>query len=348
MGAGYSVLGTSQWLMTGNKWFGAAGFRTNAAKFNPADLNVDLSSKVCLVTGANAGLGKETALALAAKGAELHMLCRNRERGEEALREITATAKRPDAVHLHVVDVSSRAQVKSFCEQWITSGKPIDSLVLNAGVLLPKREETPEGIESTLATMVMQSYLMTGLLAPAMRQASQQTTTGRVIHVSSGGQYTMAMDLDDPQAKGVSRKYDGAMQYAVAKKMQVVLSEMWAEKFGGKIVSVSMHPGWSDTPGVQRSLKDFREKNKETLRTPEQGADSIIWLAASPAATAQAVNGKFIFDREAVKTDFWGARTAPSESDKAALWRLCEEMCDWSYTGNTGSSAASGSSSAAQ
>lgn len=123
-----------------------------------------------MVTGANAGLGHATAMALAARRANVHMVCRNKERGEAALAEIKLVTSNPN-VWLHVVDVADANAVRSFAAQFIESGEGLDCLVNNAGVLLPERQVNAAGIEMGWATMMNQTYLLTALLIPVRRLA---------------------------------------------------------------------------------------------------------------------------------------------------------------------------------
>lgn len=168
MGGGYSLLGVAQFLRTGNRDFGAEGYTRAAAAFRPADLDVDLRGRRYVVTGANAGIGRATVEALAARGATVHLVCRNRERGAAALAELRAAPACRGDLHLHVVDVSLREDVTAFAADFNRAhgAGGLDGLVNNAGVLLPVQTFTREGLDVTLATMVMQTHLLTGLLAP--------------------------------------------------------------------------------------------------------------------------------------------------------------------------------------
>ena len=108
--------------------------------------------------------------------------------------------------------------------------------------------------------------------------------------------YTHRLDVDDLQSHG--GEFDGRVAYAKSKRAEVVLAERWAEELAGTGVVVhSMHPGWADTPGIQTSLPAFRRVMRPLLRSPEQGADTIVWLAAAPEAGA--VTGRFWNDRRA-------------------------------------------------
>ncbi len=143
-----------------------------------------------------------------------------------------------------------------------------------------------------------------------------------MITVSSGGMYAQRLDLSDIQWR--RRSFDGVTAYAQAKRAQVVLNELWAERTRGSgIVFHAMHPGWADTPGVRRSLPRFYAWMRQRLRTPEQGADTIVWLAVSRPAGLR--NGLFWFDREPVKTHIvpW---TREREDDRDGVWQLCVRL----------------------
>jgi NAD(P)-dependent dehydrogenase (short-subunit alcohol dehydrogenase family) len=296
--------------------FDRTGFRIHSLAFRPDDLDVDLSSRRCLVTGANSGIGFETSLALADLGAEVVLLCRSAERGEQAvasIREQTGNAR----VSLELLDVSDLASVRAAAAR-LASG-PVDVLVHNAGVLPEERVLTRDGLELTFATHVVGPFLLTRLL----RGQLEKSPDARVVWVSSGGMYTRRLNLQDPSWQ--SRAYDGVAAYAETKRAQVVLSELWAEQLRGSPVVVNaMHPGWADTPAVRSSLPRFHRVTRQILRTPAEGADTVVWLAASPAARTH--TGRFFLDRQERRTHLLPF-TRESEGDRRALWRLCERLC---------------------
>ena len=298
--------------------FDRTGFRIHSLTFHPDDLDVDLSDKRCLVTGANSGIGFETACALADLGAEVGLLCRNRERGEEALRRIqegTGSSR----VSLEIVDMSDPGSIRAAAERLATA--PVDVLVHNAGVLPDERIETEAGFELSFATHVIGPHLLTRLLRPNLEKSSD----ARVVWVSSGGMYTRRLNLRDPNWER-RREYDGVLAYAETKRAQVVLSELWAEELRGSSVVVNaMHPGWADTPAVESSLPRFHRITKNILRTPAEGADTVVWLAACPRARKS--TGRFFFDREERRTHFL-PNTRESIADREALWSLCEGACE--------------------
>ena len=295
--------------------FGAPGFAIRALTFEPRDLDVDLSRRRVVLTGATSGLGLEAALALADLGAELELVCRDEERGErtaQRVREITGNER----VHLTMADLSSVSSVRAAAPA--LAARPVDVLIHNAGLLPAERVETEDGIELTFATHVIGPFLLTKLLRPALAAAGG----ARVIWVSSGGMYTRRLNLEDYNWD--QRDYDGVIAYAETKRAQVVLAEMWAEELRADgIVVNSMHPGWADTPGVQSSIPRFRQLTRAILRTPAQGADTIVWLAASDAAAE--LTGEFVFDRRPRRKHLLPT-TRESDADRRALWRLCEAL----------------------
>jgi len=148
--------------------FDRTGFFVHSLAFDPGDLDVDMSGKRCLVTGANSGIGFETSLALADLGAEVVLLCRSRDRGQEAADRICERTGNRN-VKVEVLDVSDLDAVRTVGNRLAT--EPVHALVHNAGVLPDRRQESPQGLELTFATHVAGPFLLTKLLRPALRKA---------------------------------------------------------------------------------------------------------------------------------------------------------------------------------
>ena len=293
--------------------FDRSGFLRHAGRFSPGDLDVDLTGRVCVVTGANSGIGRAAATALAARGAEVWLVCRNRGRGQEAVASIRKTTGN-QRVHLEVVDVSHLAAVRAFVERFTPAR--VDVLIHNAGVLPATREETAEGVELTLATNVIGPFLLTHLLRTKLAAA----TGARVIFVSSGGMYAQRLSLDDLQ--WTQRPFDGVTAYAQTKRMQVILTELLAGRWARAGIAVhAMHPGWADTPSVRSSIPRFWQVMRKRLRTPEEGADTIVWLAVAPRLPS----GGFWFDRAPQPTHLLPF-TAERPRDRVQLWRTCTRL----------------------
>lgn len=292
--------------------FSRPGFALHALSFDPRDLDVDLASRRCLITGANQGIGYEAALGLADLGAEVVLLCRNLERGKEAaarIRDQTGNAR----VEVEQLDVSELGSICAVAAK--LAQRPVDILIHNAGLLPDRRTLTADGLELTMATHVVGPHLLTTLLQAAFSKDA------RVIWVSSGGMYSKKLSLDDWNWE--TRTYDGVDAYAQTKRMQVVLTELWADHVKRKVSVNCMHPGWADTSGVRTSIPRFYAVTKALLRSPAEGADTIVWLAAS--AAAQRWTGRFFLDRQPRSTHYVPF-TTEDDADRHALWNLCERL----------------------
>lgn len=292
---GYSKLG---YLARRRTW---AGWR--------ADPRPDaLAGRTALVTGAGGGLGEATAAGLARLGATVHLLVRGEEKGRAAqdriLRSVGGLAR--ERLPIQVCDVGELAQVRSFATRFTTEVDALDVLVHNAGLLPPGRTETSEGNELTLAVHVLGPLLLTRLLADVLGAGAERSGgDSRVIFVSSGGMYAQPLRADDLQFR--RGDYGGTAAYARTKRMQVVLAGLLAEELAGRRVTVhALHPGWAATPGVTGSLPAFDRIVGPLLRTPEQGADTAVWLAGAPAGTVG--SGRFWHDRT-VRPEHYLSRT---------------------------------------
>jgi NAD(P)-dependent dehydrogenase (short-subunit alcohol dehydrogenase family) len=297
--------------------FDRTGFGRHAATFDAADMSIDLVGRTFVVTGANAGIGKEVTRGLAARGAHVAMLCRSEARGEAARLELLDD---PDVergggvLTLVVCDVSDLRSVDAAFGDLPFS--QVDALVHNAGVLVDKRVTSPQGIELTLATHLVGPLRATSLALDRM------TRSGRVVWVSSGGMYTRRLSVD--RLERATGAFDGVTVYADVKRAQVVVSELLAGKLRSRgILSNAMHPGWAATKGVQESIPGFYRWTRRILRTPAEGADTVLWLAASPRVAER--TGEFFFDREAVPTHLMPFTREPT-SERERLW---SRAMDW-------------------
>jgi dehydrogenase/reductase SDR family protein 12 len=297
----------------------SAGYRIRRTQWDPDDLQ-SMDGKVVLVTGATSGLGFAAAEGFARLGAAVWLLARNQQRGERARAEIVERTGNRD-VEVGLCDLSDLRDVRRFAEHPVSEWPRLDVLVNNAGVMTSERTLSDDGFELTFATNVLGPFLLTNLLIPLL----ERTPPARVLNVSSGGMYAQRINVADLQT--VEGKFDGAAVYARTKRAQVILTEMWAARLKGTGVIVhSMHPGWVDTPGVRSSLPGFYRVTKSVLRTPEAGADTIVWLGAATAPGRS--SGLFWHDRVARPTYLlpW---TKEGPEDRARLWEQCEQMTGW-------------------
>lgn len=276
-----------------------------------------LDGKTVIVTGATSGLGRVAAERLSALGAGVRLVGRSQPKLDAARAEIAAATGNGD-LGTYVADFSNMDEIHRLADAILIGEPRIHVLVNNAGALITERRETAEGNELTLATNLLSHFLLTNLLVPRLGISAP----ARIINVSSGGMYTQRIRVRDLQHR--HGEYKGSVAYARAKRGQVILTELWAHKLAERgIVVHAMHPGWADTPGVEKSLPLFRKLTKPLLRTPEQGADTIVWLAASPEAGQS--NGRFWLDRCPRPTHRLKS-TVESPTDRQGLWDALNDL----------------------
>jgi len=254
-----------------------------------SDVTHTMAGRTVLVTGGTGGIGKATAIGLAKLGARVAITGRELTRTQQAAAEIGRESGNP-AVDAFAADLSCQAEVRRLATDVLAAYPRLDVLVNNVGGFWAHRHVTADGLERTFALNHLAPFLLTNLLIPLL----EESAPARIINVSSGGMYTQKLRVDDLQSE--RGQFDGPKVYARTKRAEVILTELWAEQLAGTGVVVhSMHPGWSDTPGVRSSLPRFYKLTRPLLRTPAQGADTIVWLGA--AAEPGRSSGRFWHDR---------------------------------------------------
>jgi NAD(P)-dependent dehydrogenase (short-subunit alcohol dehydrogenase family) len=280
----------------------------------PEPVTADLGGRTCLVTGGNAGIGKAIARELARMRARVILACRSAERGEAARREIASETANPE-VEVMRVDLSRQASIREFGRTFRGRHPALHVLVNNAGVWLQRRQESGEGIEMTWATNVLAYFLLTELLLPALEKAPR----ARIVNVAS----ELAGDLDLGDVQFKTRPYSGRTAYAQSKQADRMLTWALARRLPGTGVTANaMHPGFVSTElfskagGLLGVAASFLAKLQ--ARRPEEGADTAVWLAASPDVEGR--SGAYWIDRQERACRF----RDPAAED--ALWGLSESM----------------------
>ncbi|MCG8689180.1 MAG: SDR family NAD(P)-dependent oxidoreductase [Desulfobacterales bacterium] len=270
-----------------------------------------LYGKRVILTGGTSGIGKAAAFKLAEKKAFLTIIARNKKKSDQVRQDIIEQTGNTN-VDVLVADLSLMKDIKLVANK-IKEIKPsIDILINNAGALYNERTETVEDVENTFATDLLGVFYLTMLL----KDSFSKSTGARIINVSSGGMYTQKIDVND--LENAQEPYNGAKAYARAKRGIVILTRIWAEQFRKNGVCVhAMHPGWVDTPGIEKSLPQFHNVLNKILRTPEQGADTIVWLCLSKQGGQS--SGQFWLDRRPHETVVFPG-TGESEKERAFLW----------------------------
>jgi NAD(P)-dependent dehydrogenase (short-subunit alcohol dehydrogenase family) len=197
----------------------------------------------------------------------------------------------------------------------------LDVLVNNAGVMPAARERSVDGVELMFATHVLASFALTALL----RGVLERSAPARVINVTSGGMYSQRLPGGDLQSEHT--EYSPKKLYARTKREQVVITEQWAQRLlGTGVVVHAMHPGWVDTEGVRGAMPLFRAVTRPIIRTPEQGADTIVWLGAAPQALDS--SGQLWHDRRPRPTHYRLGAADDSPEVRQELWDLCQSLLD--------------------
>ena len=276
-------------------------------------LRADLSGKTCLVTGASAGIGLAAAHGLARLGARVVMAVRNPEKGEKARRAVMGATGRE--VEMAVVDLGSRKSIRAFARDLAARHSRLDVLVNNAGIWSDRRRLSPDGVELVWATNVLNYFLVTELLRPQLQAAGK----ARVVNVAS--QLAGGLDLTDVQFE--RRPWSGRSAYAQSKQADRMLTWALARRLSGTGVTANaMHPGFVATEifGKGGGLVSLFASVYSKLRgrRPEEGADTVVWLAASPDAEGR--SGLFWIDRQERRCRF------RDEAGEEALWALCRDM----------------------
>jgi dehydrogenase/reductase SDR family protein 12 len=288
-----------------------------------------LDGKVMIVTGASSGIGQAAAIELASLGAEVWLVGRNAERLRATAAMATA-ARGSGPVHTAEVDVVNAQAVLAFVERVSSAHSELHALIHNAGALFGDYGVVDDGTnaacEQTVATHVLAPFRLSFLLAPLLASAQQSV----IVTVTSGGMYTQRFDPLHIETGPVL--YRGASAYAKAKRAQVVLSHEWARRWGGDgVASYAVHPGWVDTPGLTSGLPRFA-KLGPLLRTPAQGADTMVWLAANePRRLNEFAPIDGLWHDRRRRGEYYlptTRRTALERSrDGTALWDWCARRC---------------------
>lgn len=280
---------------------------------------------VAVVTGGTSGIGLALATALAAGGTTVHLVGRRAGPGERA-RSLVAAAAGPGgpAPHLTLADLGDPDGVRRAAAAVAVAHGTVHLLVHGAGALQHDRRAAPDGTEATVAVHVLAPFLLTALLRPRLAAGA------RVVTVSSGGAYTQRFDLGalDP---GPGTAYDGTRAYARAKRAQVVLTAAWARRLAGQGATAHVtHPGWVDTPGLRQGMPRFAAALRPLLRSPAEGADTLLWLAGAPAAAIG--SGRLWHDRRPrspYRLPWTWVPPAARRAEADALWGWCTDHPAW-------------------
>lgn len=272
-----------------------------------------LSGKICLITGANAGIGYVTALRIAEMGARVILVCRDKTKGEAAREEIRRQSGNPQ-VELLLGDLSSQHQLHRLADEFKEQHDRLDVLINNAGLYMPKRTMTAEGFEMTFAVNHLAYFLLTDLLLDILKASAP----ARIINVASAAHFYGKIEFDNLQGE---RKYGGVAAYNNSKLANVLFTRELARRLAGTGVTAnSLHPGAVATQIFRRLPKPLEWIIKALTKSPEEGAQTTIYLASSPEV--EGVSGKY-FDNKQQKHP---SRLAQDDELARQLWEASEQL----------------------
>ncbi len=273
-----------------------------------------MAGKTCILTGANTGIGKATALGLAKMGATVVMVCRSLERGEAAMAEIKRGSGN-DSVSLLLADLSSRAAIHRLAADFKAKYPNLHVLINNAGIIPKKRTVAEDGLETQFAVNHVAYFLLTNLLLDQLKASAPS----RIINVSSQVHNGASIDFDDLQSE---RSYSPTRVYGWTKLANVLFTYELAHRLEGTRVTVNcLHPGTVATNILADYMPGgFRFMAKMIGVSSEEGAQTSLFLATSPGVVG--VSGKYFVNQGAV-------HSSKASYDKTAarrLWQVSAEL----------------------
>lgn len=280
-----------------------------------------MKGRVCLVTGASNGIGKAAAIKLARMGAGLVLLCRDRDRGEMTMAEISLRSGNDD-VDLLVADLGSLRQVRAAAAAFLESGRPLHVLINNAGALNIDRTVTEDGFETTFAVNHLGHFLLTNLLLDRMRESAP----ARIVNVASEahriGYGNGRIAFDDLMGE---RAYGGWKAYGQSKLANILFTRELTRRLDpAQVTANALHPGVVASRFGRNNRQGWltvaQALYRPFCRSNEKGADTAVWLAATPEI--EGVTGKYFKDRKRRRP----APQAENDGDAVRLWRVSAEL----------------------
>lgn len=275
-----------------------------------------MKDMVVVVTGGTSGIGQVAAEALAAQGARIILVARDRGRAETTLRRLDVAGA--EAAHsVRLADLSSLADTRRVAAEIAAHEPRIDVLINNAGALFNRRMTSPDGLEMTFAVNHMAYFVLTQGLLPRLTQ----TPGARVVSTASAAHLRAKLDFDDLQS---TKTYAGFAVYGRSKLANILFTRELARRLAGTGVTANcLHPGFVATRFGDRSgglVQAIMPLAKLLAVTPQQGADTIVYLAAAPEVAGR--TGLYFYKRKPITP----SREAQNDADAARLWAESERI----------------------
>jgi NAD(P)-dependent dehydrogenase (short-subunit alcohol dehydrogenase family) len=286
-------------------------------KHENCDSKTRMDGKIVMITGANSGIGKETARVLAERGATIIMISRNKERGEVALKELKEKTG-SDKIELILADLTEPDMIRDAVDKFKEKYDHLDVLINNAGLTLNEREITSVGYEKTFASNHLGHFLLTQLLLDTLKQSKPS----RIVNVSSAVHTTANLKFNDINQK---KHYRGYLAYANSKLANLLFTYELARRLEGTGVTVNaLHPGFVRTNfgkgGRNWLLKALFAFARIFAISVEKGAKTSIYLASSP--DVESITGKYFIKCKPVSS----SNASNDLEAQKRLWELSEHV----------------------
>jgi len=279
---------------------------------------MNMQNKLCIITGANSGIGKATAMKLSGLGAYIVMVCRDEEKAEKAREDIITQTGNP-GVEVMLADLSYQYEIREMADRFKSKFDQLDVLINNAGMIPSKREETMEGIEKTFAVNHLGPFLLTNLLLDHLKAAPR----ARVVNVSSEV-HRMGAPIFDLANLQLEDNFSPIKAYGLSKLCNIMFTRELARRLEGTAVTANaLHPGVVSTQLADEaswSMKLFYFIGKPFMKSPGKGAETPVYLAVSDEV--EEVSGKYFRNKKDVKP----AEIALDENLNRKLWERSEKL----------------------
>ena len=287
----------------------------------------DQTGRVAIVTGANSGIGFETALALAATGATVVLACRNQAKGETAA-EAIRREEPLGSVQVMALDLASLASVRAFAGAFSRACDRLDLLINNAGLMaLPERAETADGFEMQFGTNHLGHFALTGLLIALL----VKTPGSRVVNVSSGAHRAGRMKWADLQFQQGYTPFGAYSQSKLANLLFTAELQRRLDSAGLRVMATAAHPGWTATnlqahSGIATFLNPF------LAQKPRMGALPTLYAATAPGAVTNGYYGPDgLFEMRGYPKSVETSSAAQDRAAAARLWAESEALTGVSF-----------------
>ena len=275
---------------------------------------MSMEGKTCIITGANSGIGKATAIELAKMNATLVLLCRDKERGESAQKEIIELTGNNN-VDLIFCDLSSQKEIRNFVAEFKRKYQDLHVLINNAGVMLSKKTQSVDGFEMNFAVNHLAPFLLTNLLLDILKKSAPS----RIVNVGSAAHRMGKIDFEDLQRENKKGRLMGL--YGSSKLAMTLVSYELSRRLEGSNVTINvLHPGLINTNLGRDRSSTSQGFAKKFFKSPEVGAETSIFLASSPEV--EGITGKYYAKKKAKPS----SKESYNEEYAKKLWEISEKM----------------------